>query len=176
MKIRNDSEQKILEKMIAEELGEYSSDSQSTFFQRRKSIVDAGIKPYKDTRKSLNAKRNWKNNRVHLEKGIRRYQVSTAGKTNMRKLHKFNVNLNGSGYKGIYTEDFPREEALKTVLSLQTHLIIESQYFIPDLETHISMALMVENALDILEEITRKIRLSEDLDQEELEFLKDLTI
>lgn len=161
--------------MILREEGRRTPSMLDNFIKRRKNIVDAAIE-HKDVRKSINAKQNWKRNRRELEKGIKQYQISAAGKTTMRKLHRFNVRNNASGFKNLYTEDFTREDALKTVLSLQTHLIIESQYCIPDLETHISTRLMVENALEILEEITHKIRVGEDLDQDDLDFLKDLTV
>lgn len=157
------------------EEGHYAPSMLDGFVKRRKTILDAALE-HKDVKKQLNAKRNWRLNRKSLEKGIKQYQISAAGKTTMRKLHRFNVRNNASGFKNLYTEDFTREDALKTVLSLQTHLIIESQYCIPDLETHISTRLMIENAMDVLEGITHKIRVNEDLDKDELDFLKDLTI
>lgn len=175
MKIRNEHDRKVIEQMIRRQEGVFTPDHEANFIHRRKSILDAALE-HKDTRKKLNAKLNWKRNRRHLEKGIKQYQISAAGKTTMRKLHRFNVRNTDSGWKGMYTEDFTREDALKTVLSLQTHLIIESQYCIPDLETHISTRLMVETALEILEGITHKIRVGEDLDQDELDFLQDLTV
>lgn len=176
MKVRNEYDRQVIEQMIIREGGDFTPSGEDGFIKRRKSIVDAAARRHKDVRKSLNARRNWRNNRHQLQKGIHQWQISSAGKTCMRKIHRFNVRNNGSGYKGLYTEDFPRDEALKTLLSLQTHLIIESQYIIPDLETHISTVLMVENALEILEEITRKVRLGEELDRDDLEFLEDLTI
>jgi hypothetical protein len=176
MKIRNEFDRKVIEQMILQQEGVFTPDREANFIKRRKSIVDAATEHSKDARKKLNAIHNWKHNRRALEKGIKQYQISSAGKTTMRKLHRFNVRNNASGWKGMYTEDFTREDALKAVLSLQTHLIIESQYCIPDLETHISTRLLVENALEILEEVTHKIRVGEDLNQDELDFLKDLTI
>lgn len=175
MKIRNDYDRKVIEEMIISESGECSPSCVEDFIQRRKTIVDAAI-GHKDMRKKLNAKRNWRLNRNKLTKGIHQWQISTAGKQCMRKIHKFNVDNNASGYKGLYTSDFTRDEALKALLSLQTHLIIEAQYCIPDLETHLSTVLMVENALDILASITEKVRLYEELDEEDYTFLKDLTI
>jgi len=175
MKIRNEFDRKVIEQMIVQQEGVFTPDRETNFIHRRKSIVDAALE-HKDTRKKLNAKQNWKLNRRTLEKGIKQYQISSGAKTTMRKLHRFNVRNNASGWKSFYTEDFTREDALKAVLSLQTHLIIESQYCIPDLETHISTRLMVENAMEILEEITHKIRVGEELDRDELDFLGDLTI
>lgn len=177
LKIRNDSDRKLIEQLILKEglLHPEEDKGVQSFIKRRKSIVDK-LNPFgRDSRKSLNAKRNWVLNRKKLERGIKQFHNSTAGKTFHRKLNRFNCDRLG-GYGRVFSESFTKEEFLTALLSLQTHLIIESQFIIPDLETHLSTALMIELAMDILEDVTKKVRINEILDEVELAVIKDLTL
>lgn len=60
------------------------------------------------------------------------------------------------------------------LLSLQTHLVIESRYFIPDFETHLSSKLMINEALDKLHRTTSRVRQGLPLIQEDFDIITDL--
>lgn len=178
MKIRNEHDRRLIEELILREDGTFKSgddEGVKNFIKRRTSIMDK-VSPFgREKRKSWNAKRNWKQNRHKLEKGINQFHNSTKGKSFHRKLNRFNSDRLAA-YGRVFSEEFTEESFLTALLSLQTHLIIESQYIIPDLETHLSSKAMIDTAMDILEGITWKIRRHEELDEIELEVLRDLTI
>jgi hypothetical protein len=172
----------IIEQMILNEAndtdGTFKPDREGhlkNFIKRRQSILNRVSDTHKDINKSFNAKINWKRNEKNLKKGINQFHDSTKGKSFHRKLNRYNSDRLGAYGRGSYDEHLTKEEFLTAILSLQTHLVIESQFIIPDFDTHLSSCLMIENAMEILEEITRKIRCDEVLDDDEAQLIEDLT-
>lgn len=183
MKIRCYEDLQRIEQMILNEEGAFSPDREThvkNFIKRRQSMLNR-ISPFHvDRKKSWSAKHNWIQNRRQLQKGIEQFHNSTKGHKFHRKLNRYNSDrMSGYGrelYGNEVSEGLTKEDFLTALYSLQTHLVIESQYIIPDLETHISTSLLVDTAMDILESATKKVRCNEELDEIETDLINTLCI
>jgi hypothetical protein len=183
MKIR-EQDYKIIEQMVISEDGAFASDQDGhikSFISKRQGLLNRLNTYHKDKRKEWDTKRSWRLYRRDYEKGIKQFHSSTKGKAFHRKLNRYLADRQSAYGTNDYSEasvqeKISREDLLTTLFSLQTSLIIESNYFIPDFDTHLSTKIMVENAMDILFDLTKKITRNEQLTFDEKFFLAELCV
>ncbi len=122
----------------------------------------------KDFRKSQNAKRAWRLNRREYMGAIKNWHKSTQGKKFHRQLATFNQ------YKNDHYEGLAKDEELVAVMSMRTHLMIESRYFVPDYKEHVAFNEFFYVADTILASACEKLLMSERLDEDETNLICEL--
>lgn len=115
------------------------------FLKKRKKLFT----PLKDFRRRQNTKASWKRNRSHYMKGIKRFHKSTAGKRFHRALGRF------LSTRENYKELADVVEVLTALSSLNTHVLIELDYF-HSLTESIEYHEFIEDLIPVISEI--KIR------------------
>lgn len=101
--------------------------SEDHFIQKRKGLISQ----LKDFRKSAQQKHNWRANRWKHLVGLRRFHRSTEGKKFHRKLGDFLANRHFGNKSSKQSENY---ELILALSSLQTHALLESEYFMEILE------------------------------------------
>lgn len=115
------------------------------FLKKRKKL----FAPLKDFRRKQNTKASWKRNRKQYMRGIKRFHKSTAGKKFHRALGRFLATRED------YKELSDVVEVLTALSSLNTHVLIELDYFHPLTES-IEYHEFIEDLIPVTSEI--KIR------------------
>ena len=111
----------------------------------RKRIGMATLKKPKDHKASRNMKNQWRRNKNSMQKGIKKWNKSTAGKRFHRALGRFNaLRESASGSTAFYNNDMAPglnyvkltmtqvNDALLGLSSIETHLYLELQYYEAD--------------------------------------------
>ena len=136
------------------------------FLRKRRPLVSK----LKNFKKAQNAKSQWSNKKWKLLKGIRSFHKSTKGKRFHRALGRFlATRIFRPKRESI---ELLREDALKAVSSIRTHLYIESGYFMP-LDEEADLHIFIEYAVRKLTDIEMRLFEATDADvsDEELELL-----
>lgn len=139
------------------------------FIKRRRELLHR----IKDFRRSQAAKGSWRRNRNKYTKGIRRFHKSTAGKQFHRAMARFLVTRT---FEGIDRNEAITDmsEILKALSSATTHIFIELDYFHP-ISEEIDYQIFVEDSVNILDRIRRRIMSNEDLSRDDEDFLFAIT-
>ncbi len=162
------------------------------FIKRRKPLVGA----IKSFRKSQNTKEQWRKNRWGFMRGIKRFHASTEGKRFHRNLGRFlatryfhptmksiiSLDREKSDKESRHVKEnkevdlniFELAEILKAINSAKTHSYIELEYFMPLLE-EVDYWEFLDEILPDLDVIEKRLWLSEQLDDRDLEVLFRLT-
>jgi len=112
--------------------------------KKRLTIADKRKKP-KDLAAARNSKNNWRRNKNNIIKGMKKWHDSTDGKRFHRALGRFN-SLRESAAINQYYKDLSAgnditisydntTDGLLALSSIETHLLLELQYYEPDFET-----------------------------------------
>jgi len=109
---------------------------------------------FKNFRKSQNSKKQWRTKRWGLMKGIGKFHKSTGGKRFHRSLGRFLAvrHLESAPEK----IELVREDALKAVSSLKTHIYIEQEYYMP-VNEYVEFQIFCDYAIPLLSEIEHNI-------------------
>lgn len=147
------------------------------FIKRRIGILGRVNPLLKDFRKSQDAKASWNRSRSTYMKGINRWHSSTAGKFFHRQLGRF-LSQRAPLYKestDVYennSEELTRD--LICINSIKTHLLIESEYFVPDFDEHLSLNLMISHALEEIDRVFNLLVTKSQINEDQLVMLTDL--
>jgi len=160
------------DRQLTEKMAEAGSLPVDTFVKHRMTLLGKVNRFKLNFRKSQDAKRQWITNRDNLMAGIKRFHKSVQGKRFHRNLARF-LSDRSSYYKESFDEDNQIRVALN---SLKTHLIIESNYFIPDINEHLSFNEVFRLSIPIMNEIISKYESGEELDDDDYSILQDLCI
>lgn len=133
--------------------------------KKRLTLADKRKKP-KDHSASRDAKNNWRRNKNSIKKGMNKWHKSTDGKRFHRALGRFNslrekvaisqyydnqkVELVGIGYDKI-------TDGLLSLSSIETHLLLELQYYEPDFEALQEYLFIVEMFMNDVYSIKSKL-------------------
>jgi hypothetical protein len=93
------------------------------FIKKRKELIE----PYKNFRKSENAKQGWRKARYKYLKGIRDFAKSVEGK----KFHKNLGNWIANREPGHFLDRYETSELLSQLSSFRTHILLELNYYKP---------------------------------------------
>ena len=117
-------------------LFEISYDDIDDFYRKVMSLK-------KSFRRSQLQKHNWRAYRSSYMRGIKAFHRSTAGK----RFHRWLAQYLAYKYRPGYHFQYKKEEAIKALSSIITHLAIESEYYHPLLE-HVEVLTMMEIGSD----------------------------
>lgn len=139
---------------------------------RRLSLLKDRVK---DKKKSLEQKHAWRRNRKKYEKGIKKWHNSTAGKRFHRQLSRFVMTRESVSMQYYYNKDINKEsptdtenkivkmsqkditQALVNLSSIETHLVLELEYYEPDINALSEFLELVElfysDSLEIKQEL-----------------------
>jgi len=107
----------------------------------------------KNFRRSQLTRAQWRRDRWKMLRGIRRFHRSTEGKRFHRKLARF---LALRDMKRLMPNE--AQELLVPLTSALTHALIESQYWIPELEEAVDYALFLDEMVESLSSLLSTIR------------------
>lgn len=146
----------------------------ATFIKGREPL----IKKLKDYSKSSAQKANWRANRTGMMKGIKAFHKSVDGKRFHKRLGKYLATRitrsNESVNEGYYTL-LTKQGYLKGLNAAKQHLFVELEYF-HQLEAQVAIEEMLSDyAVPYFQSIEKKIINEEELTDDELVFLMDLT-
>ena len=128
----------------------------------------------KDSRKSSNAKHNWRTNRGNYMGAIKKWTKSTAGKRFHRQLGFFNQFKNkNTSWRGESLDDSV-DEAIVAIMSMRTHLMIETRYAIPDYKENLAFEEFFHTADTILADAVERMHCGEGLDEDHVSLLETL--
>ena len=133
-----------------EKLFEISYDSVDDFYKRVNSLR-------KSFRRSQLQKHNWRAYRSAYMKGIKAFHRSTRGK----RFHRWLSQYLAYKYRPGYHFQYKKEEAIKALSSLITHLAIESEYYHSLLE-HVEILTMLDVGVDWLADVLQHLSLCDD--------------
>jgi len=135
------------------------------FIKKRRGLVSR----LKDFRKSQNTKKQWRENRYKIMKGIKSFHKSIKGK----KLHRSMARFLATREFGKKREAFDWEnicEFMKGLSSLKTHVFIEGEYM-HSLEEELSFRIFVDEALGTINRVEKNILHGEELADDDYEFI-----
>ena len=150
-----------------------TSEEMDLFIKHREPLV----KRIKNYAKSSAQKANWRQNRTNMMKGIKSFHRSVDGKRFHRRLGRFlstRITKDRETNEG-YQTLLAKQEYLKGINSAKQHLFVELEYF-HQLEAQVEIEEMIlEYAIPFFRSIEEKIITNEELTDDELVFLMDLT-
>lgn len=133
------------------------------FLKRRKELVGK----LKNFRKSQVTKGQWRKNRYKMMKGIKSFHKSTKGKQFHRSMSRFLINRRDSFLKN----PFLSNEALKALSSLETHLYIENDYYLPSVLDNVDRDLLLEELIPTINRVKQAIFKEKSISNSDNEFL-----
>jgi len=135
------------------------------------------VSKLKDYRKSSDQKANWRGNRTKMMKGIKAFHKSVEGKRFHRRLGRFMATriTRPKSSNENYQSLLDKQEHLKGLNAVKTHMFVELEYFHQVQEQVELEEMLIEYAVPLFQVIEKKIITDEELDDDELVFLMDLT-
>ncbi len=152
-----------------------TSEQVDTFLSNRTPLV----KKLKDSRKSQTQKTNWRKNRHKMMKGIKKFHRSVDGKRFHRKLGNYiatritkgDASKNENGYEVLMA----KQDFLKGLNSAKQHLFVELDYY-HSLDEQVELEeMIIDYAIPLFQRIENKTVTNEELNDDDLTFLFDLT-
>jgi len=97
----------------------------------------------KDRKKQRDAKNNWRRNKHKIKAGMKKWHKSTKGKRFHRSLGRFNA-LREESTSDIKLSQKMVIDALLSLSSIETHMLLELKYYEPDFNALSEFLLIVE--------------------------------
>ena len=152
---------------------EPTNEEMDLFIKKRTPL----IRKLKDYTKSSAQKANWRANRTNMMKGINAFHKSVEGKRYHRRLGKFlssRITRSGEKNEG-YNTLLTKQDYLKGINSVKQHLFVELEFF-HQIEAQVAIEeMLTDYALPLFRSIEEKIINDEQLNEDEIVFLIDLT-
>ena len=152
-----------------------TTEELKSFIKKRTPLV----KKIKDHRKSVTQKSNWRKNRHKMMVGIKAFHRSVDGKRFHRRLGKF-IATRITRKKTNVTENLfstlmAKQNSLKGLTSAKQHLFVELEYY-HTLDEQVEIEeLIIDYALPLFRDIEVKIVSGEELNDNDMNFLFDIT-
>lgn len=150
------------------------TNEELTSFIKSRSPLVSKLKNY---RKSADQKANWRGNRTKMMKGIKAFHKSVDGKRFHRRLGRFMATriTRTKDTNEDYQTLLLKQSYLKGLNSAKQHLFVELEYF-HQLQEQVELEdMIISYAIPMFQIIENKIVTDEDLSDDELVFLMDLT-
>ena len=123
--------------------------------RKRLSLADKILSKNRQRVKSM--KDNWRRNKHKILKGLKKWHKSTQGKRFHRALGRFNALREKKIIKDFYESNKIQPvkinydsitDALLSLSSIETHLLLELQYYEPNFDSFLQFLEIVENFMD----------------------------
>lgn len=155
-----------------------TNEQMQSFLKARTPLV----RKMKNYRKSSDQKVSWKDNRYKMMKGIKAFHKSVEGKRFHKRLGRFLasriVRRNEPKKKNEemeYEMLISKQSHLKGLNACKQHLFVELEYF-HQLEPHVELEeFLVDYAIPLFQMVEQKILHDEELSEDELTFVFDIT-
>lgn len=153
-----------------------TNEQLSSFLKARTPLA----KKMKDYRKSSNQKDNWRENRYKMMKGIKAFHKSVEGKRFHKRMGRFLATRiirkkEKTNEEMEYQMLMAKQSYLKGLNACKQHLFVELEYF-HQLEEHVELEeLLIDYAIPMFQRVEEKILHDQELNEDELTFMFDLT-
>jgi hypothetical protein len=138
------------------------------------------VKKLKNYRKSSTQKSNWRENRYKMMKGIKAFHKSVEGKRFHKRLGRFLASRvvrkkEKTNEDMEYQMLMSKQSYLKGLNACKQHLFVELEYF-HQVEEHLELEeLLLDYAIPMFQRVEEKILYDQELNEDELSFVFDLT-